>query len=537
MLKNLSIQNLALIKDLEIQLHPGFNVITGQSGAGKSLILSALYLLCGEKASTHLIRTGESKTIITGTFSLTDIEAKKCALPHTKLTIKREITRGSGSKIFINDQKASLEELKTLGEHLFDICHQSDSTFQLAEETQLDILDQFAKLIPQRQEYSKIYQQWDQIRQKLQKTSKLDPNALSEEIDALNHFSPSVEDFEQLEQERLRLENATVIRQTLENCYDQLYSREENSLLTGVAQLKKQIQHILPYGNIYQSIFQQIHEAECFLQEASYALRDQTIEIDENRLLEVQQRLASYKEFFRKYNCSIQGLLLCWNTLKEQYEAIQEGRNEREALERLERELYQQLLQLARNLHEKRGAVTEEFCTLLEKQLFDLGMNCQLQIRVEKNEAQLTLYGISEVEFLISTNKGEELKPLSKIASGGERSRFILALKSLVDAPGIPIFVFDEIDSALGNRFAKEVGQKIKLLSKNHQVLSATHSPILAAYGNHHFLVKKESRGEKTYTKVQVLEGEAKEQELLAMFQGENGPLEIEMLQKILVNQ
>ncbi|MEK7483574.1 MAG: hypothetical protein AABZ60_04485, partial [Planctomycetota bacterium] len=274
-----------------------------------------------------------------------------------------------------------------------------------------------------------------------------------------------------------------------------------------------------------------------FLQEASYSLRDQNVEIDENRLFEVQQRLTTYKEFFRKYNCSIQGLLLCWTTLTEQYEAIQEGRNEREALERLERELYQQLIQMGRKLHEQRCSMTTEFCTLLEKQLFDLGMNCQLHIRVEKNEVQLAPHGISQVEFLISTNKGEELKPLSKIASGGERSRFILALKSLVDTPGIPIFVFDELDATLGNRFAKEVGQKIKLLSKNHQVLSATHSPILAAYGNRHFLVKKESRGEKTYTKVQILEGESKEQELLAMFQGENGPLEIEMLQKILVNQ
>lgn len=535
MLKKLYIQNLALIQELEIELTSGFNVITGQSGAGKSLVLSALYLLRGEKASTHLIRSGEAKATIQGTFQITSEEAKQLQLQEKKVVLKREIARGSASKAFINNQKVSLEDLKNLGEQLFDICHQSDTTFQFSEETQLDILDQFAKLFPERQKYFEVYQQWERVRQKLQKTSKLDPEALAEEVETLNEFAPSKEDYLQLEQERLRLENATVIRQTLATSYDRIYTREENSILTELSLIKKQIAQLLPYGDVYKNILQQLTEAECFLQEASYLMRDQDIEVDESRLYDVQKRLGRYKEFFRKYNCTIDELLEHWNQLAEQCQSINEGLHERETLEREEREYYQALQLFAKELHEKRQAVTNSFCRLIEEQLDQLGMESRLDIRLLQNVA-LSPTGITQVEFLISTNKGEELKPLSKIASGGERSRFILALKSLVDQIGIPIFVFDELDSTLGNRFAKEVGHKLKTLSKNHQVISATHSPLIAAFGDRHLLVSKQSSGEKTFTSVKILTGEEKERELLAMFQGADGPLEIEMLQKILIH-
>jgi DNA repair protein RecN (Recombination protein N) len=534
MIKTLKIQNIALIQDLEIHFHPGFNVITGQSGAGKSLILSSLYLLRGDKASPHLIRTGESKALVIGAFVLSPAEALRTGL-ESEFEIRRELSKTS-SKVFFNNKKIGFEELKKIGALLFDILHQSDSVLAFSEETQLEIVDEFAKILPLRESYQEHLKRWEQTKQQLhQRYSHLDPEVLAEEVEKLNQFNPSKEDYEQLEQERLRLENATFIRQQLGLAYEALYSQED-SILSQIGQVQKQIEEITSFGSNYAKILQQLTEAYCLLEETAYSVRDQDVEIDEMRLHEVQQRLKAYKEFLRKYTCTVDGLLEIWESLENQHHRYQKGISEREALVKQEKESYQKTLQLAKELHEKRCKAAGELCYSVEQQLRELGMNCRMEIKLDFKENALSCYGATQIDFLISTNKGEDLKPLSKIASGGERSRFILALKSLVDSQGLPIFVFDELDATLGNRFAREVGEKLRNLSKNHQVLSATHSPIIAAYGNKHLLVSKCNREEKTYTIVQEIQGEAKQQELLAMFQGEDGPLEVEMLQKILIN-
>ena len=557
MLVELNVKNFAIIDELHLRFSPGFNVLTGETGAGKSIIIDAVSTLLGGRADTSMIRSGTNEARVEGIFHLNEI-AKKAILPllhrdglegddEDILVLARELRRGGRSICRVNGRVVTLSTLESIGRHLIDIHGQTGHLSLLRVREHIDFLDRYGNLWPLRREVAGLVRELRQVRQDLSALIR-DERELARRADLLTYqiqeiasANLRVGEEEELNEERIRLANAERLIELADMAHRALYEGEGDQL--SAIDLLSQVAHSLAdLEKIDPSLKGQREVAE----EVSYQLEDlarslrayrDSIEFDPARLRQVEERLDLIYNLKRKYGDSIAEILAFAQEAQQELDGIVHSEERVEELRAREAELLQQIGTLAAQLSARRREVGEQLGKAIEAELKDLGMEgARFGVAIEQKEAEDGVWvgdkryacdvtGIDRVEFLISPNVGEPLKPLAKIASGGETSRLMLALKTVLSAADrTPTLIFDEIDVGIGGRTGDIVGRRLWSLTvgagpggSGHQVLCVTHLPQLAGYGDVHFKVDKRVVGERTLTMVQQLTDEERVEELASM--------------------
>jgi len=554
MLTELRIRNLAIIESLELHFGPGLIVLTGETGAGKSIILDALEMLLGARADATIIRQGADFTLVEGVFRIDErvrpaihaiLEREELLEDENYLTLGREVRREGRNIARVNGRSVNLGLLKELGSYLIDIHGQSEHLSLLNPRAHIQLLDRYADLEKPLQAYRQTYRNLQALRQELEELRRVQADAERrtemlrfqlEEIEAAR-LKPGED--EELRRERNRLANAEALAESAQQALSLLDEGLPDApsaldLLGQAGRLLERLAHLDPSQAILSQNLLTIEET---LSDVTRALRTylENIEFNPRRLEQVEERLDLIQRLTRKYGGSIEAVLKRAGQIREELERIETVSERLEGLQKQEASLLEELARQALALSQARERAAQALSQNIEAELNDLRMSqarfsVAFQTRphpqglpVRGEHLSFDSNGIDQVEFLIAPNPGEGFKPLVKIASGGETARLMLALKNvLARADEIPILVFDEIDQGIGGRVGLTVGQKLWSLARHHQVFCVTHLPQLAAFGDQHFRVQKIIQGERTYTQVEELEGEQRLLELSQML-GEIG--------------
>ncbi len=538
MLIELRIKNFAIIDVLNLSFSKGFNILTGETGAGKSIILNAVHLLLGDKATEEWIRSSEEEASVEALFDISgnpEVKEKvNTKAPHLSgagekdsLLIRRVITRSGRGKVFINGNLATLGVLSEVGEGLLSIYGQHEHQSLQRVETHIDILDEFGGLLGLREEFQKQYQEFVSLSEEFEKI-RAEKERGARERELMAFQSKEIEasgiqigEEESLKEERTILTHAKKLMDFSRGAEEKLYS-EEGSMI-------EKIQRILNQGRdmaaIDPSLSQPLKALEATLiqlEEIALVMRDYSrrVEMNPMRLDEIENRLEEIDRLKRKYGSTIEEVLSFKHTLDE---ALRSFRTDEERFSKLKdrlEPLRQAVISLGKKLSEERRKVALELKKSIERELNSLGMKKTI-FEILMDPLPLSLKGVDRVEFLISPNVGEEVKPLAKIASGGELSRIMLAMKRiLAKVGGKQVLIFDEIDSGIGGAMAEVVGKKLQDLSRHHQVICVTHLPQIACFADQHHSVKKEVKSGRTLTLVDQLDRESIADEIARMLGG-----------------
>ena len=550
MLAELTIRNFAIIDELHLTLGPNFNVLTGETGAGKSIIVDAVSMLLGGRASTDVIRTGADYAFIEGIFHLKPaLQARFAPLlaadglegddPAT-LILAREIRRERRSICRINGRAVTLSALRAVGQQLIDIHGQSDHLSLLRVREHIDFLDRYGGLWPQREELAAKVEALRRVRKELADLMR-DERELARRVDLLEYQVREIEaaglvegEEEELLAERTRLANAERLLTLTDTAYRALYSDEEDRL--GASELLgeaiKALSQLVAIDSSLADALQTAEELSYQLDDLAAVVRNyrDTLEYNPHRLAQVEERLRLIHSLKRKYGDSIAEVLAFGRRAAQELETITHSEERIAELRAQEESLLREIGELGVALSEARRRAADQLQARVEQELADLSMEgARFEVSIEQREDSEGAWvgnrrlafdrtGIDRVEFLISPNVGEPLKPLASVASGGETSRLMLALKTVLSlADETPTLIFDEIDAGIGGRVGGVVGHKLWSLTPEHQVLCVTHLPQLAAYGDVHFRVAKSVVGQRTVTRVKMLDDEERIGELAAM--------------------
>lgn len=537
MLQSLSIQNFAIIDQVTIDFESGMTVLSGETGAGKSIIIDALGLLCGGRGSSELIRHGENRLVVEGLFTfqmqhvviesmLADVGIEFQSAEES-LILRRELTTQGKNIVRVNGQLANVQLLKRLGNFLVDIHGQHEHQALLDKNAHLALLDQFAnkEIAPIMQQYDVAFRRYVEIRKKWLATLVEDQNQLQrisflefqvQEIEGLK-LVPG-EDIE-LEALSLKLQNSQKMSSTLQELNDVL-SDSSNSALTQMNRASHLLRDLEQYDAVYTPLQQQLITITEQLTDLAHDLASHQGEALDNQAIdEVEARLSELSQLKRKYGKTIDELLAYYDEISEELYQLQHREQYAEQVAQQLQQAYQEAGRLAKQLHTIRQHYAEELVALIERELQDLYMpNSRFSIQFEKLVAdtdlqalipkavQLSPNGFDRLEFYASTNVGEQAKALIKVASGGELSRFMLALKRAFSEAAIPqTMVFDEIDTGVSGRVAQAIAEKMKDISYQHQVLCITHLAQVAASANHQLAIQKQVVDERTHTVVNTL--------------------------------
>lgn len=547
MLAHLTISNIAIIDRLQLDLAPGFNVFTGETGAGKSIIIDAVSLLLGGKADTNLIRSGTEKAIVEGVFGIRP-EAFPSALreeigwesAEEGLILSREISRSGRGLARINGRLLPLSLLKEVGQRLVDIHNQGEHLSLLRVREHLGFLDRFAGLWPKREKLAEEVGKLHTLRRELQKLQG-DERELARRVERLNFQIQEIQaaklrpgEDEELKQEHTILANAQRLIAETNSAYEALYGNSQGEkgsldLLAEVGQTIRDLEKIDPQLGKEREVWEDVHTR---LTDLARAIRDYRDRIDyrPERLTEVEERIDLIYNLKRKYGETIPQILTFADEAQKELEGITHRTKRITELEAEEKELLARIAEMAGELSRARKEAALRLSKAIEEELAQLQMEkARFQVEISHRPAEdgvvldgqrlaFDATGIDTVEFLVSPNPGEPLKPLAKIASGGETSRLMLALKTvLVAADRTPSLIFDEIDAGLGARAGEVVGGKLWSLTSTHQVLCVTHLPQIAAFADAHFRVRKEVVKGRALTRAEPLEEKARLGELALM--------------------
>ncbi len=547
MLCELAVQNLAVIEDVRVELHRGFCAWTGETGAGKSLLLGALGLLLGERGSADLIRTGADELRVTGRFEVVRNEQRNAieailndTLPESELIVSRRLSRAGRSMALVNEQPVSIATLKKLGELLVDVHGQRESYSLLQPSFQLELLDAFGKLEDLRNQYAAAR---ETVRELRKRHSSLSADRQSRQREqALIRFERDELDSAQLlpgELVSLQKEREQLIHaQSLAACTAQAASRlydDDGSILETLGKLLKDLQHWSKYDDKLAQLAARLEAIRPELQDIADTCRDssENYEANPERLDAIERRLLFLKKLETKYGRSIEELVVYHQSLDEKEAALQSDEQALENIESEIRPIYAMLQSLANKLSSLRAKIAKKLTSETQKQLTDLQMSqAKLSVEFESQalsddplSGELPETGIDQLEILLAANPGEPARPLRKVASGGELARTMLALKTVLAAhdPVRTLVVFDEIDANVGGRLGDVLGQKLAALGKTHQVLCVTHLPQVASYATAHWSIRKSTTGKKTTTTILPLETEdGRVEELSLMLRGES---------------
>ncbi len=557
MLKSLTIKNYALIDELTVNFANGLDIITGETGAGKSILIDALSLILGERATTEAIRTGADKAIVEGTFAVGENRKLQALLqehelePSDEVIVRREVSVKGTSRCLVNDSAVTLALLKKIGELLVDLHGQHEHQSLLRTETHIDMLDEYAGVGELLEEYRAAYRRLRALSQEIQAVlqreaqlkEKLDLYAFQiQEIDAV---APQPGEDEQIEAELKILENSEKLVSATSALYEMLYDGE-NSVHDLLSKAAKQLDELVRIDTRFEEHLNECRSAEATVNELAKFVRDysSSVEFNPERLEKLRQRLGSLTTLKRKYGGTLAAarthrerigkeVALAENfdatlqTLTEKREAEraacaqlaqQLSTRRREAARKLDKEIVHELATL--------GISNARFATQIRQQpLSTDGASNDDFIMLENEKVRIHQRGCDDVEFFISTNLGEEVKPLAKVASGGEVSRIMLALKSvLAKSDRLPVLIFDEIDTGVSGRIAQAVGLSLKNLSKFHQIIAITHLPQIAGLADEHFVVEKieekKSRGGRAITSIRKLTQDERIHEVAKLMSG-----------------
>lgn len=547
MLVQLHIENYALIDRVVVEFGSGLNVLTGETGAGKSLIVDALGLVLGQRAHTDMVPPDGSPAVIEALFDLSDarpvyslLHALAIEPDDAALLLKRVVTR-SGSRCYINANLATVSMLQTLGQGLVDLLGQHQHQTLLRRDHQLTLLDAFGRLSEDVTALRQAYHRYRELTRELQHLQQADQQRLQrldlirfqmEEIDKAQ-LHPEEED--QLAAERHLLQNAERLHELYQDAYALLY-RDEGALLEQLAAALQHLAQLARLDTRQAALHDEAQESYYGLEEVVRRLRayGEGIEFDPERLQVVEDRLADIARLKRKYGSSIAAVLRHRDELAQEQDAWTHREERLEAGAAELARLRQALKSLAVTLSDKRRQTAERLQQAVQQELRELNMPktvfqiaCTLRqhpqgdVMVDTEPVALTADGIDEVEYLFAPNPGQPLKPLTRIASGGELSRVMLALKSvLAREDDIPTLILDEVDAGIGGQTAKVVGDKLRRMARSRQIFCITHLPQIACHGDQHYRVEKVEADDRTTTRVQPLSFDERIEEIARMSGG-----------------
>ncbi|HWR23023.1 MAG TPA: DNA repair protein RecN [Feifaniaceae bacterium] len=526
MLQTLHIQNIALIERLELSFSTGFHVLTGETGAGKSIIIDAVNFVLGERANRDLIKSGAEKAFVEASFDVSRspgvlARLEELGIGHQAgddLIISRELNVSGKSVCRINGALVNLSTLKTVTDLMVDIHGQHEHQSLLDVSSHLKYLDAFDKnaISPLSQKVASLYEQHQSILKELHAGFPSEQERLRR-MDLLRYQIREISDAKlqpgeeaELDAQLKRLSNAQAIISALENGYSML-SGEEGGALNGAAAAIRELSLIADYHAEYRDACNRLQDAYYAMEDIAYSLRDlkANFEFQPELLTEVEARLARIHLLKRKYGGSVEEVLAFLSKAQEEYDSLVQSDARREKLEQSLSAVKAQYQKAAALLMEARKAAASRFAERLVAELKALGMEkTQFEVALEPlSDGTLSADGLARAEFLLSTNAGEPVKPLQRVASGGELSRIMLAFKT-IHMGSIPTVIFDEIDTGISGHIATAVGRKMRQISHERQVLCITHLPQIACMADIHFLVEKLEESGKTTSLVRELSHE-----------------------------
>lgn len=538
MLVELSVENLAVIEAVRVRFHAGLNLLTGETGSGKSIVVDALGLLLGGRASAEMVRAGAARARVSGIFEVTQTAALTALLDEAgieledgELLIEREIQPSGKSRAFAGSRPVTAALLRDLAPHLADIHGQHDQQQLFSSDVQCRMLDVYAKADSLLQKVADAFAGWRRVQSELAELDRTAQEKLRladlwrfqrNEIEAV---SPRAGEDAELENDRRVLRNVVKLQEVAGGAFAAL-SEDPESVSTQLGVIAKKLDELVRIDESAEEIRAALEPARLAVDDATRALSRyiDKLEADPARLDEVESRLAAIEKLKRKYGGSVEEVLAFREEAVRGLAAVETSSDRRSALEGEVAQFTKAYESAARELSAKRKDAAKKLSAEVAKELAALAME-KTRVEIRVSEAEWSAQGADRVEFLIAPNQGEELKPLEKIASGGELSRVALALKTCTAVPSRkeipPTMVFDEVDAGVGGGAAEAVGRRLKRLSGAGQVLCVTHLPQIAGFGDHHYFVEKHAEGGRTVASVQELKGKARTQEIGRMLSGE----------------
>ena len=537
MLRELRLNNLAIIKNLDLEFNDKFIALTGETGAGKSIILNGISLLIGERSHTDMIRNGAQGLFAEGVFELNENQKKRLdelgfEIEDDELIITRYFDRNAKSKITVNGSRMTLSRLKELMVNIIDLVGQHEHQFLLNSDYHLHLLDRFlddeGKMLSKkiRESVNKIKKLNFQIGNIEEEKSKIaeKKDILEFQLNEINSLELKENEDNELEEEYKILFNAGKISEKLEET-SQFLKEGEFSILTALGRAKRNLEQLSDLSESYSELYDKIESVLYEVEEISYSVDNFVgdVEIDDKKLEKIVERIDNINKLKLKYGSTITEILEYRDKIEKDLSLVNFESEELENLKKEKSELVGQYFQDSERLSEIREKIAENLQNTVDVQLDDLNMeNAKFKVEITKTQ-ETTIYGIDNAEFMIAANVGETFKPLAKIASGGEISRIMLALKTVFSAvDNISVLIFDEIDTGISGETVRRVAEKLRELSKNTQIICVTHSPQIAGKAQQQFFIKKEIENNFTETKVHELNTEERIREIARIISGDN---------------
>ncbi|CAN5504045.1 DNA repair protein RecN [soil metagenome] len=549
MLSLLKIKNIALIDELQLEFARGLNLLTGETGSGKSIIVDSLGALTGERVSSDLIKEGTNNAQIEGLFNIISNENLQAIFESSgieidnereiDLIVRRELATNGRNRIFVNNQLVTQAFLKKIGAFLVDIHGQGEQATLFNPATHLEMLDEYANLKTLRENVAEKYKELAQIAKEIeglkadeaQKLQLLD--ILQFQVDEIKKVNLKIGENEALEEEKRRLNNVEKLSTLSDESYLLLYENEEAAIST-LGKAAQRITELTEYESSFREYAESLQTAQAVLEDLAISVRDfrNHLEFSPERLEEIENRLAEISHLKRKYGGSVESVLEHFRESEERLKNIETFEERKKELRKKLQKARQDYLNIALELHDKRERAARKFekeieanlkAVALEKARFEVRIDAPNNLQDETAAAikSFTAKGFDRIEFYFSANVGESVKPIAKVASGGEASRLMLILKTTAKLSEVEkAMVFDEIDAGIGGRVAEAVGLKLKELAKTQQVLCVTHQPQIASLADQHFLVEKETAKNRTNIGARELNENEKVEELARMLTG-----------------
>lgn len=548
MLLELRIKNFILIEDLKLQFGKGLNILTGETGAGKSILIDALSGVLGEKMTTDSIRSGYERAVLEGVFDVEKVPQVRSVLDESgidiedgTLILKRELYSSGKGRCFANATQIPVAKLQEIAEYLVDIHGQNEHQSIVKIAKHRELLDSFTGHYDLVKRIGELYQRLHGLKERIG-AQQIDEKEKARKMEYLSFAIREIEGARLIPEEEETLKSESILLSNAEKLFTEINNsnrllRGDGGIIPGMKRVEQSLSVISQYDANISGMLDSLREALYGTEDVAAFLRDyeKNVNFSPERINEVEERLSLIAGLKKKYGDGIPEILQYAEKAKAELDAISTGEEQIESLKKEYREAVREAKEVALDLSDRRVASAKELETRVEKELRDLGMggtvfrisikrelSAEGEIEAENKKYVLYPHGLDRVEFLISANEGEDLRQLRKVASGGEMSRIMLALKNVIlSADIVESLVFDEVDTGIGGKTAEVVGRKLKTLAKNRQVLVITHLPQIAAMSEKHFTVQKEKTNERVLTVVKNLNRKEKIYEVARMLAGE----------------
>ena len=539
MLSDLQVKNFALINKVNINFKKGLNILSGETGAGKSIIIGALDLLLGARANTDVIRSGKKAAYISAFFQPNELKIINDILneagiekEENGILIAREIRENGRNRTLINGQLATLKIVKKISRYLIDIHGQHEHQLLLDQSSHLMILDAFIgqEIEPLKSEIKSLYQELSEVKKELAEI-EIDDSQRARELDIINFQIEEIEEaslqageYEELKEEFETLSHGEEIYKVAAEMLSALSGDDysEKGIMDRLAVLKNKFAEVEAYNQQLKELNKKFADIYYGLEEFIFDLSDfeSSFAYDEERISVISDRLDLINTVLRKYGEDVESVLSYLEELYQKRDKLENIEEKISSLSQKQAELEEKLLKLSESLSKKRKTYAEKLEVRLKEELKDLAME-DVRFKVDFAAKEISADGTDRIEFLISPNIGEDLKSLSKIASGGEISRIMLSLKTITAAlDQVDTLIFDEVDSGVGGKTAAKMASKLSQISNDRQIICITHLPQLASAANHHFLIRKEKGDDRTFTRIYALDRAERIKEIARMIGG-----------------